>query len=418
MRNFRCVRILYSIAVVSILLPLLLANIRLHHSPKLIGTSDSTMIDDDLLKGLRYLEGEMTDGLATRMQGYYPEGFVFANALYGLAWCNIAANAGADSALYLHAMNQARTAYRAIDSDEGRNVFTPALDPPYGVFYNGWRNVLLGEIVAARRESRPAEDSLFAVQCDAIADAFVRSSTPFLPSYPDQAWPADAVVAAASLAHHDRHFSPRYKAVLGRWRSLVEERLDAATGLIPHAVHSTNGFPLEGARGSSQSLMLCFLPLIDSGFGAAQYAGYREAFLTTWFGLPAVREYPHGVEGEGDVDSGPVLLSVGAAASVVGVGTLRTNGDVCRATEHVRTIDALGFPWSSSDERRYFFGLLPIGDIFLAWARSLPVGRMNGDEKRLQCSSSAFWGWPFHLLSALLVFVLCIPLYRMKRRRV
>lgn len=416
-RPFLFFRILYALVVAAVSALLLVVNLRLYGSPELTVPEGGTPIEEDLAAGLRYLESEMDKGMAAEMQRSYPEGFVFANAMYGLAWCRVAAAAGSDSLLFRHAVREARRAYREIDSEAGKRVFDPSLDLPYGVFYNGWRNLLLAEIVALRRGASPAEEGLFTARCDEIARAFNRSGTPFLQSYAGQVWPADAVVAVASLARHDQIFSPRYTNVLERWRMLVRRRLDPATGLVPHSVDPVDGRPLEGGRGSSQSLMLCFLPLIDPVGGAEQYAIYRRLFFTDRLGVPGVREYPRGAEGEGDIDSGPVLFGVGGAASVVAVGAMRANGDSCRALEQLRGIDALGFPWRSGAERRYFFGYFPIGDAFLAWGRSVPVGQRKtaSDPGEELCGCGVMRKLPLHAVSLLAVLLMLLPMIRRSR---
>lgn len=45
----------------------------------------------DILGQLNFIGSELkTNDLGNRMQEIFPEGFVFANALYGLAWCELA----------------------------------------------------------------------------------------------------------------------------------------------------------------------------------------------------------------------------------------------------------------------------------------------------------------------------------------
>ena len=39
------------------------------------------------------------------------------------------------------------------------------------------------------------------------------------------------------------------------------------------------------------------------------------------------REYPHGFEKSGDIDSGPIIWGAGAAATGIGLGASLANGD-------------------------------------------------------------------------------------------
>src|SRR5262249_40809243 len=153
-----------------------------------------------------------------------------------------------------------------------------------------------------------------------------RSPTPFLSAYPGQSWPVDNVVAIAALRLHDTLLPPRFDALIARWLDAARARLDPATGLLPHRVDPATGEPLEGARGSSQSIIARFLPEIDLAWGRAQYALFRERFVTTVAGLPGVREYPHDAPGQGDVDSGPLIAGVSLSATVVTLGAALAGG--------------------------------------------------------------------------------------------
>ncbi|GLY94294.1 hypothetical protein Acsp02_15500 [Actinoplanes sp. NBRC 103695] len=67
-----------------------------------------------------------------------------------------------------------------------------------------------------------------------------------------------------------------------------------------------------------------FLVDIDPVFAARQYRVFRERFRP--FG-PAIREFPTGVAGEGDVDSGPLPLGISLSATAVTMGAARGQGD-------------------------------------------------------------------------------------------
>jgi hypothetical protein len=90
-------------------------------------------------------------------------------------------------------------------------------------------------------------------------------------------------------------------------------------------------------------------------------------------GFVAVREYPAGVQGEGDVDSGPLVAGMSASATAVTIGSARANGDTALASVLTREAEVFGLPWGG-EHRRYLFGRLPVADAFLAWARAAPVG--------------------------------------------
>lgn len=219
----------------------------------------------DGLAQLNHLEKKLHGGADSAMQKLFPEGLLFTNALYGLTWIE---HARENPSLQRRAIREASRALQRMESPTGKAPFDPQLTPPYGVFYAGWTTWLRGNVLALQQPNNrdTAEVRYFTVQCSTLAEAFTKSATPFLPSYSQKAWPADNLVAMAALQVHDRLFTPKYAELIALWLHRVHERLDTTTGLIPHAVDNVTGFATEGARGSSQSLMLRFLPVIDTGF--------------------------------------------------------------------------------------------------------------------------------------------------------
>src|SRR5215207_6236050 len=122
------------------------------------------------------------------------------------------------------------------------------------VFYRGWTNWLRGGLGAA----------------------FDASASPYLTAYPGQAWPVDSTVAMASLRLHDTLLPARFGGTVERWLREVRERLDPRTGLLPHRVDPNTGEPVEGARGSSQSVIHRFLIDVDPSFARDQYLRFRD----------------------------------------------------------------------------------------------------------------------------------------------
>ncbi|HEV7591262.1 MAG TPA: hypothetical protein VGO40_24330, partial [Longimicrobium sp.] len=147
------------------------------------------------------------------------------------------------------------------------------------------------------------------------------------------------------------------------WLRAALRAADPATGLIPHEA----GSPVP--RGSSTALMIRFEREIDPAVAAAQYAIFERVFATRFAGvLPAVREYPRGTRGDEDVDSGPVVLGVSAPASVVGIAAARMVGHAAAAADLRASPEVLGVPLQWGGRRSYAFGVLPVGEAFLAWA--------------------------------------------------
>jgi hypothetical protein len=118
-------------------------------------------------------------------------------------------------------------------------------------------------------------------------------------------------------------------------------------------------------------LINTFLPVIDPALAQDQFHVFRALFFMERFGVPAVSEYPRGSFGWGDVDSGPLILGAGPAATIVGSAACRMNSYVFHAQEFAASVHGFGFV-TGGERGRYLFGALPIADLFIAWGRSMP----------------------------------------------
>jgi hypothetical protein len=363
----------------------------------------------DILLQLNFLEAELkSNNAGQKMQQLFPEGFVFINALYGLAWCELAiSDASGDKNLKEKAISEALFAYREIDSEQAKRTFQNDMIPENGIFYFGWRNYLLSKILTVDTTFTGHEsciDSL-SVYCVMIRNALCETDSPYLESYYGQSWPADMFVAMASLSNYDKIFTPKYEPEIYIWLDKVRKRLDPETKMVPHSVDSKTGKSVQGSRGSSMSLILRMLHEIDTGFANEQFKLFEAGFVSTTFGLPSVREYPKGTRGKGDVDSGPVILGVGFAATINIIGTFSAFEKGYFADNQYKTINAFGFERVKSNQKSYLFGRLPIADAFIAWGRATGLSEANYPKANT-------WSLKFHLLSLLLVSVCWIVYFR------
>ncbi|MGI5401309.1 hypothetical protein ACQEVG_18025 [Streptomyces sp. CA-135486] len=368
-----------------------------------------------VVRQLSFLRAQLNGKAGDEAQQQFPEGYFFIHALYGLSWVEIGLRdpAGKRAA----ALREARWALRQLDSPAGRAPFSANLVPRHGVFYRGWSNWLRGGILGLQTagQRQPSELRRFADDSAALGAAFEGSASPFLHAYPGQAWPVDSTVAMASLRLHDTLLPPRFSKTVQRWLHGVRQRLDPRTGLLPHRVDAATGEPVEVARGSSQSLIQRFLPDVDPVFADEQYRRFRDQYVTWPLGLgPAVREYPDGMDGPADVDSGPLPLGVSLSASVVTIGAAQIHHDAPLAAALAQSSEFVGLPVDTPWTKRYAFGLLPIGDAFLAWSKAArpSVARAASPPP----STVSPW-WPTPLLSILVVVGAAPWLPALLRRR-
>jgi hypothetical protein len=354
---------------------------------------------------LTFLRAAIDRGAADEAQTMFPEGYFFLHVLYGLAHVELGMRAPAGDRAT--ALREARWAVQRLDSPSGRAPFSPDLVPAYGVFHAGWRTWLQGGVLALQPapDRDPGEVRRFTQDAAALGAAFDASASPYLQAYPGQAWPVDSTVAMAALRLHDTLLPARFGATSQRWLRAVRERLDPRTGLLPHRVDAGTGQPVEVARGSSQSMIQRFLGEVDPAFAAEQYLRFRDRYVVTPLGLgPAVREYPRGMDGAGDVDSGPLPLGVSLSATAVTLGAAQVHGDARLAGALARYGDLAGVPVDTPWTRRYAFGALPIGDAFVAWSKTARPWVAPTPEPP-DPTVSAWWRVPLLSVLALLVVV-------------
>ncbi|MEM6783869.1 MAG: hypothetical protein AAF624_09070 [Bacteroidota bacterium] len=371
---------------------LLIVNVRLY-SPGDLDTS---------LAQLAYLRTALGEGAAEDMQRTFPEGYVFTWSLYGLASAQAAQQLPSDDPRRRALLDEARRAVERLDTDAARAPFPAYLPPDHGAFYASWRTYVLATYVRTASPAR-VEPALLAQldrYCQQLASALGRSATPFLASYPGRAWPADTAVGVGALGVCGQVTDTTYAATISAWVDTARARQDTTGNTLAHAADARTGAPRGGVRGSSLALMSRVLVDADSAFARLQYETLRQHFVTSRWGLPGVREYPHGVRGRGDIDSGPIVLSLSGPAVVVGAGAARVHGDEATARALFALGEAFGLPVEWGGARRYLFGQLPVGEAFLVWARTSPQPTGAAAWTRVVPGG---WRWPIHLVSALVL---------------
>ncbi len=380
-------------------------NIRLYNGPHLENRKETI---ETATKQLNFLGNELhNNDLGQRMQGIFPEGFVFTNVLYGLSCAELAIGADSEDNSYINNLEEARFAFNEINSAYAKQNFIKSMSPEYGMYYSGWNNYLLGKILSAQKNKDSAEIRLFETNCSALAKAFLLKESPFVESYPVSSWPADAAVGIASLKLHDLLFEPKYDTLITQWIQKVRFRVDTSTGIIPHETDPVSGMPIGTARGSSICLTLIFLSEIDQEFAREQFELFYENFTIKRFGLTFIREYPKNSSGRADIDSGPVILKVGFAGTIVSTGTFLKFGEVEIANKISACIESISFPKTSEDQKIYLSGSLPVADAFIVWSRL-----QFRDPTHNNYSYGSFLIFHFYSFLVLLLFV--IIFYRKK----
>lgn len=146
-------------------------------------------------------------------------------------------------------------------------------------------------------------------------------------------WPADQAATLASLARFDAaHGAALLAEPLQQWEHVMSSHLDAKT-LLPESEVTGKGPGAKHPRGCAQSYISRYLAEADPALAATWWSAYREHFLVRLGPVVGFREWPRGVERKADVDSGPIIMGIGTAASAFGLSAAKAQGDLALAAE-------------------------------------------------------------------------------------
>lgn len=211
-----------------------------------------------------------------------------------------------------------------------------------GHAYMGYTNLAL----SMYRQLEP--NNRFAALNDRLTDALARrlAQAPhgIIDTYPSEAYPPDLNAVIGSIALHDRATeSLQHQQVLKKvLQTFRKEFVDPSSGLVFQSVDAKSGHILDKPRASGSTLSAYFLSFADAGLAKTLFQAIQSKQQTTVMGVKAIREYPPGQEGSGDVDSGPLILGASPTASVFALSSARIFGDRPLFTALYRSMDLFG----------------------------------------------------------------------------
>jgi hypothetical protein len=211
-----------------------------------------------------------------------------------------------------------------------------------GHAYMGYTNLALSKF----RELKP--NNRFASLNDQLTDALARrlAQAPhgIINTYPSEAYPPDLSAVIGSIALHDRATgSVKHQAILKKvLQTFRKEFVDPSSGLVFQSVDAKSGHVLDKPRASGSTLSAYFLSFADAELAKTLFQSIQSKQQTTVMGFKAIREYPPGQEGSGDVDSGPMILGASPTASVFAMSGARMFGDRPLFTALYRSMDLFG----------------------------------------------------------------------------
>lgn len=218
------------------------------------------------------------------------------------------------------------------------------MDPGEGHAYLGYIGLGLGMMrrVDPHFPQAALHDRLIAK----LSERLYASETGLIETYPGESWPPDVAAVAGAIGLHALSAGRPRPAALDAWQARFERcALDPETGwLRQHTQRCGAGAP----RGSGTAVGSYFLsfssPDLSARLARALASGER-----SFLGFAAIREYPRGTRGLGDVDSGPVIFGVSVGATGFGLGAAMTSRDERLMRRLYRTTRLFGAPMPAGE---------------------------------------------------------------------
>jgi hypothetical protein len=239
--------------------------------------------------------------------------------------------------------------------------------------YLGYANLALSLHRSLRPASRFAShNDQVSARLEQLLEARATVAQPLLETYPGEWYPVDNAAVLASVTLRRQVLSMPLCAAATRLSAALENRY-IQDGLLVQAT-GPDGNALDSGRGSGTFLGSYFLSLSDPALSRKLYESGKRALYRQALGFGAMREYPDGHKGSGDIDSGPIALGLGVSSTGFAMGAARAHGDAQVFERTYATAHLFGAPKDSARGRHYATGG-PIGDaILFAMTTALPVG--------------------------------------------
>jgi len=145
---------------------------------------------------------------------------------------------------------------------------------------------------------------------------------------------------------------------------------DRQSGLLIQAV-DPSGRAYDSPRGSGTALSCFLFAHSDPEFSRSLYISMKEELNAPLLGFGGMREYPAGLNGRGDIDSGPVIFGRGFSATGFSMAGARLARDRAIFRQLYATARFAGIPIRSGDQERYLTAG-PLGNAILLAVLTTP----------------------------------------------
>lgn len=233
--------------------------------------------------------------------------------------------------------------------------FPSQLPLEFGAFYNGWANYTLKKYINSELFESSKYKEKFITAHKRLSYNLIKlqsDSIQLIETYPNSIWPADNIVCISSLPKEQFELKKK-------WLNLIQKKSTNELKLINHD-HTNSSI----ARGSSQSLILYFLKELSEELSIESNEIFKENYQDRILGINFIKEFE--MDGEQDVDSGPIILGYGSVATIMNIKTQSKYA----LKEHTtwNFLNLLGLPINLFGRKSYLFKKELMFDIFMLWA--------------------------------------------------
>lgn len=212
----------------------------------------------------------------------------------------------------------------------------------------------LALILGAAHETGPClDEALHRRVVTGLVNASLADPTGHTSTYAGtkERWPADQSATLAAIARFDRgHGTSLHTEPLRRYRAALEGKENAETKL-PWSELSGAGTGMH-PRGCGIAYAVRYLSEVDVALARAWWTSFRGAYLVDRFLVVGFREWPPGVDGKEDADSGPIVQGIGSSATAFSIAAARAMDDGDLANRLERTVDVVEGMASLSEQTR------------------------------------------------------------------
>jgi hypothetical protein len=228
------------------------------------------------------------------------------------------------------------------------------VDSEFSVLYLGHLNLMMGCYRLLTNDGKYDElnDSI----SKSLFTRFRNSKTICLESYEHSIWIPDNTVALASLKlNGEKNNIGEYEKLCREWVRYARKNFtDKNTNVLCATIDYRTGKITEEPRGSMLGWSIFFIYRFDMLYAEELYENYKKFFSDDILMFKMFKEWKGTfTTGEGDIDSGPLVLGYGIPASAWAFGNAILFGDLKDAKKLDRLINLGSKVVETDDEIKY-----------------------------------------------------------------